>query len=91
MPENTLPSFRRALEEGATHIELDIHESKDGEIVVLHDDSLDRTTDGQGRVQEMGIEALKRLDAGYRMSRGQRCNLPLPRARCSHTDLGGVL
>jgi len=68
IPENTLPSFQRALEDGATYIELDIHETGDGEIVVIHDDTVDRTTDGQGRVGEMGIESLKRLDAGFRFT-----------------------
>jgi len=85
MPENTLPSFRRALEEGATHIELDIHETGDGEIVIIHDPSVDRTTDGQGQVAEMGTMALKRLDAGYWWSadggetyphRGQGVSIP---------------
>lgn len=85
VPENTIPSFERALEEGASYIELDVHESGDGEIVIIHDDSVDRTTDGEGQVSGMGIDALKRLDAGYRFTidgdqsypyRGQGISVP---------------
>jgi len=68
MPENTLVSFRRALEEGATYLELDVHETRDGEIVVLHDDTVERTTDGVGPVREMTLAELKRLDAGFRFT-----------------------
>lgn len=67
-PENTLVSFRKALEEGAGYIELDVHESRDGEIVVIHDDTVDRTTDGAGQVGELSTGALRRLDAGYRFT-----------------------
>lgn len=67
-PENTLPSFLKAIEDGAAYIELDVHETRDGQIVVVHDSSVDRTTDGSGEVRDMDIEALKRLDAGYRFT-----------------------
>ena len=63
-PENTLASFRRAIEEGADAIELDVHLTKDGEVVVIHDSSLNRTTNGRGRVREHTLNELKRLDAG---------------------------
>ena len=68
MPENTLVSFGRALEEGATHLELDVHETRDGEIVVIHDDTVERTTGGAGAVREMTLAELKRLDAGFRFT-----------------------
>ncbi len=68
MPENTLESFRRALEEGATFIEMDVHATRDGEIVVIHDDTVQRTTDGGGSVREMDLVELKRLDAGFRFT-----------------------
>lgn len=63
-PENTLASFRAALETGATALELDVHRTADGEIVVIHDATVDRTTDGAGRVSEMTLDAIRRLDAG---------------------------
>ena len=63
-PENTMTSFERAVELGADAIELDLHLSRDGELVVIHDDTLDRTTNGHGPVNERSLEELKRLDAG---------------------------
>jgi len=63
-PENTLVAFRRALETGADGVELDVHLSADGIPVVIHDETLDRTTDGVGAVAAHGIEALRTLDAG---------------------------
>jgi glycerophosphoryl diester phosphodiesterase len=68
MPENTLESFRRALEEGATFVEMDVHATRDGEIVIIHDDTVQRTTDGAGAVREMGLAELKQLDAGFRFT-----------------------
>lgn len=67
-PENTMPSFRAALELGARAFELDVHRSADGEIVVFHDDTLDRTTDGAGPLRERTLEELRRLDAGHGFS-----------------------
>lgn len=63
-PENTLIAFRKAAEIGADMVEMDVTLSKDGEVVVLHDDTLDRTTDGRGWVGEYTLAQLKRLDAG---------------------------
>lgn len=63
-PENTLAAFRAALEAGADGIELDVTRCATGEIVVIHDDTVDRTTDGHGRVAEMPFAALHELDAG---------------------------
>lgn len=63
-PENTMAAFELALEVGAGGLELDVHLSKDGEVVVIHDDTLERTTTGQGRVEAHTWAELKQLDAG---------------------------
>ncbi len=63
-PENTLASFEAALEAGAEMIELDITLSRDREMVVIHDDTLERTTNGEGDVGEHSLAELKKLDAG---------------------------
>lgn len=63
-PENTLRSFRRADREGLDVIELDLHLSKDGELVVIHDAEVDRTTDGSGPVAGLTVAELRGLDAG---------------------------
>jgi glycerophosphoryl diester phosphodiesterase len=70
-PENTLASFAKALELRVDMIELDVHVLKTGELVVIHDDTVDRTTDGTGHVSEFGLEQLRQLDAGH----GQRIPL----------------
>jgi glycerophosphoryl diester phosphodiesterase len=67
-PENTLEAFRMAVEAGAGGLELDVHMTRDGEIVVIHDATVDRTTDGSGAVAEMTLDNLRSLDAGYRFS-----------------------
>lgn len=63
-PENTLGSFALALQQGAEGIELDVHISRDGEIVVCHDPTLDRTTNGSGLICEKSWNEIKLLDAG---------------------------
>lgn len=63
-PENTLPAFARGLELGADGIELDVQASADGHLVVMHDFTLDKTTDGTGPVAAQTLDALRRLDAG---------------------------
>jgi glycerophosphoryl diester phosphodiesterase len=63
-PENTLPAFRHALELGVGFIELDLRMTKDGIPVVIHDDTVDRTTDGQGEVGTFTLAEIKKLDAG---------------------------
>lgn len=79
-PENTLSAFKLAVEQHCDMIELDVQLSSDGEIVVCHDESVDRTTNGSGMIHEKTAEELSRLDAGCRHSlafRGER--LPLLR------------
>ena len=63
-PENTLAAFKLAVTQGAPAIELDAKLTADGEIVVFHDRTLERTTDGTGRLQDKTLAALKELDAG---------------------------
>jgi len=63
-PENTLIAFQKGIEVGSDMIELDVHLSRDGEIVVIHDETLDRTTNGKGLVVDHTLKELKRLDAG---------------------------
>lgn len=67
-PENTLASFERALADGAGWVELDVRASADGEVVILHDETVDRTTDGNGPVRGLRLKEIKRLDAGYRFT-----------------------
>ncbi len=63
-PQNTLAAFRLAREMGADGVELDVQVSKDGEAVVIHNFTVDATTDGQGAVQDKTLAELKELDAG---------------------------
>lgn len=63
-PENTIAAFDLAVEMGARHLELDVHTTSDGHVVVIHDDAVDRTTNGSGPVASHSLAALARLDAG---------------------------
>lgn len=63
-PENTLAAFEEAIRVGADGIELDVHLSRDGEIIVIHDETVERTTNGAGLVKDMTVAELKQLDAG---------------------------
>lgn len=63
-PENTLRAFGRAVVDGADGVELDVHLSRDGVPVVIHDRDVSRTTDGTGFVDELDLPAIRRLDAG---------------------------
>jgi glycerophosphoryl diester phosphodiesterase len=67
-PENTLASFQTALEIGVDMLELDVHLSKDGELMVIHDPKLSRTTDGQGMVCDFDRETLQALNAAAKFS-----------------------
>ena len=83
-PENTFPSFALATALGASYLELDVHGTKDGVVVVLHDPTLDRTTNEPGLVRELSWERVSGLDAGYRYTtdgrsfpyRGQGVRVP---------------
>jgi glycerophosphoryl diester phosphodiesterase len=63
-PENTMIAFKKGMEAGSDMIELDVRFSKEGEVVVIHDETLERTTTGNGKVIEKTISELKNLDAG---------------------------
>jgi glycerophosphoryl diester phosphodiesterase len=67
-PSNTIYAFDRARDLGANVLELDLHSSSDGRLVVIHDDTVDRTTDGSGRVNSMTVAELQGLDAGFEWS-----------------------
>ena len=62
--ENTMTAFKKAVEAGADMIETDVHLTRDGYLVLIHDDRVDRTTNGRGRVDEMTLAELKELNAG---------------------------
>lgn len=64
VPENTIAAFEAAMNEGADGFELDVQLTKDGEVSVIHDLTVDRTTDGLGKVKDKTLQELKRLDAG---------------------------
>ena len=63
-PENTIPAFQAAIDVGATALEIDVVLTRDGEIVLMHDEILDRTTSGKGRVGDRDLAAIRKLDAG---------------------------
>ncbi len=75
VPENTLAAFRKAIELGADGMEMDLQMTRDGAVVVIHDDTLDRTTDGHGRVTDLSLAEVRQADAGAKFGpafRGQR-------------------
>jgi glycerophosphoryl diester phosphodiesterase len=87
-PENTFAAFERGIAEGVDGVELDVRLSRDGDVVVCHDATLDRTTDATGRVASFTARELAEVDAGYRFStghgvwpfRGRGVGVPLLRA-----------
>jgi glycerophosphoryl diester phosphodiesterase len=94
-PENTLASFRHAIEVGAKYVELDVQMSKDGVLVVIHDDTLDRTTNGMGSVGEHTYDELKKLDAGSHFA-PEYSGETIPTLRevlelCAGADVGVVI
>lgn len=76
-PENTLYAFERAAKLGVDVIELDVRSTSDGVLIVIHDATLNRTSDGAGRVSEMTLEQLKKYDAGYRWSSDNGKSFPV--------------
>jgi glycerophosphoryl diester phosphodiesterase len=75
-PENTLEGFREGLRVGAGVLELDVHTTADGYVVVIHDAAVDRTTESTGAVREKTLAELKRLDAGYHFTRDEEGTFP---------------
>lgn len=74
LPENTMSAFELALTSGADGIETDVHLTKDGELVLIHDETLDRTTDGYGAISQHTLSELKQFNAGVRFG----MNEPIP-------------
>jgi glycerophosphoryl diester phosphodiesterase len=75
-PENTLESLRRGVDAGADAIEFDLRLTADGEVAVMHDPTVDRTTDGHGEVRALTLARLQELDAGYRFSPDSGTSFP---------------
>ena len=75
LPENTLPAFEKAIEMGADGIELDIHKTKDGQLVVIHDEKIDRTSNGKGQIKDYTLEELRRF------------NYNATKPECTHADI----
>jgi glycerophosphoryl diester phosphodiesterase len=65
-PENTIVGFQEAVKLGAAQVELDVCRTKDGYLVIMHDDTVDRTTDGKGKVSDLTFEEIRKLDAGIK-------------------------
>ena len=76
-PENTMAAFCKALEAGADGVELDVQLTRDGEMVVIHDERVDRTTDGTGFVRDFSLAEIRQLDASYQFKEaGQVHRIP---------------
>lgn len=67
-PENTLSAIRRAIEVGATAVEIDVRTTKDGHLILSHDATVNRATNGQGKIADLTLAELKQLDAGSKFS-----------------------
>lgn len=89
-PENTLAAFRLALEHGADGIELDAKLSLDSQVVVIHDQTVDRTTIGKGKVKELTLAQLKQLDAGNFFD-SQFAAEPIPTLEEVFDEFGGKI
>jgi len=76
-PENTLHTFRKALEAGAHVLEMDVRATRDGIPVLMHDATVDRTTDGRGAVRDLSFRDIRKLDAAYRWSPDGGATFPL--------------
>ncbi|ADQ46758.1 glycerophosphoryl diester phosphodiesterase [Caldicellulosiruptor kronotskyensis 2002] len=74
-PENTLVAFEKAKEMGATGIETDVQVTKDGVLVLIHDEKVDRTTDGVGYVKDLTFAEIQKFNAGYYMKYSS-CKIP---------------
>ncbi len=78
MPENTMEAFELAVKMGADGIELDVHFTSDGEVVICHDPKIDRTSNGQGLILDYTLAELKAMDFGYHFYDGQRKGIKIP-------------
>ncbi len=94
-PENTIEGFRRGVADGAAIVETDLHPTKDGALVLLHDDEVDRTTDGSGRISQLTLAQAQHLDAGHRFAAGdgtpwRGCGVRIPTLAEAFEALPGV-
>ena len=90
-PENTMEAFRLAVEAGADAIELDVHLTSDGQLAVIHDETLDRTTDRTGRVADMTMDQVREADAGATFARPDDSGFPFAGRGLRVPTLGEVL
>jgi glycerophosphoryl diester phosphodiesterase len=77
-PSNTMYAFERAAKMGADMLDLDVHMTQDGALIVIHDDSVDRTTNGMGKIRDLRLEQLQTLDAGWYWPQESRPTDPHP-------------
>jgi glycerophosphoryl diester phosphodiesterase len=75
-PENTVEAFRLGVQAGADAVELDVHLTADGQLAVIHDGTLDRTTDRSGAVADLTMDDIRRADAGARFARAGDSGFP---------------
>lgn len=75
-PENTMEAFELAIQQGADGIETDVHLTKDGQLVIMHDEKLDRTTNYEGYIKDYDYETLKMVNANNHMSDYAFCHIP---------------
>ncbi|WP_296644303.1 glycerophosphodiester phosphodiesterase family protein, partial [Romboutsia sp. 13368] len=76
-PENTILSFKKALELNASHIELDVHKSKDNQLVVIHDEDIENTFNGKGLVKDYTLSQLKNFTCkNSRFTENLDCRIP---------------
>ena len=90
-PENTLESFRQAVEIGVDALELDVHLTADGHVVVIHDPTVDRTTDKSGRVDRMTLDEIRSADAGARFTKDRGATRPYLGRRITVPTLDEVM
>lgn len=90
-PENTMVAFHQAVQDGADAIELDVRFTRDKQVVVFHDLSVERTTDGTGKISELTLEQIRRLDAGHRFTIDAGYNFPFRNRRIAIPMLEQVL
>jgi glycerophosphoryl diester phosphodiesterase len=75
-PENTIEAFRRGVDAGADAVELDVHLTRDGQLAVIHDETLDRTTDRTGAIASLTMDEIRKADAGARFARPDDSGFP---------------
>lgn len=90
-PPNTLYAFEHALELGSDVLEMDIHQSADGEIIVRHDPTVDATTNGSGAIKDLSLEQIRSLDAGYTWKEDGGSSYPYRGQGITIPTLGEVL